>query len=192
MKFNLKYLYLILGLVVVGMIAYFIVAREMDNKNAQKMPDDEIHRNLAQKQAQQMSKEIQAKIDSLKEVVKNNPKDTIALNHLGFFLLQEHKFDEAELYFDKLLKVNPNRVDVLNVIAEMNFNLQKFDKSEDYLKRIIKLEKDNVVAQYNLGVVYLMQGKKADARKAWEELIKKDPDSELAKMAKESLQALQQ
>ncbi len=192
MKFNLKYLYLILGLVVVGMIAYIIVAREMDNKKAQKMPDDEIHRNLGQRQFQQMSKEIQAKIDSLKEVVKNNPNDTIALNHLGFFLLQEHKFDEAELYFEKLLKINPKRIDVLNVVAEMNFNLQKFDKSEDYLKRIIKLEKDNVVAQYNLGVVYLMQGKKADARKAWEELIKKDPNSELAKMAKESLQALQQ
>lgn len=192
MKFNFKYFYLILGLVAVGMIAYFVMSKEVDKSKSQKMPDDEIHRNLNQRQFQQMSKEIQAKIDSLKEVVKNNPKDTIALNHLGFFLLQEHKFDEAEIYFEKLLKINPNRVDVLNVLAEMNFNLQKFDKAEGYLKRVIKLEKDNEVAQYNLGVVYVMQGKKDDARKVWGDLIKKYPDSELARVAKESMQALQQ
>lgn len=192
MKFNFKYFYLILGLVAVGMIAYFVMSKEVDKSKSQKMPDDEIHRNLNQRQFQQMSKEIQAKIDSLKEVVKNNPKDTIALNHLGFFLLQEHKFDEAEIYFENLLKINPNRVDVLNVLAEMNFNLQKFDKAEGYLKRVIKLEKDNEVAQYNLGVVYVMQGKKDDARKVWGDLIKKYPDSELARVAKESMQALQQ
>lgn len=192
MKFNIKYFYLILGLIAVGMIAYFVMSKEVEKSKSQKMPDDEIHRNLNQRQFQQMSKEIQAKIDSLKEVVKKNPNDTIALNHLGFFLMQEHKFDEAEFYFENLLKVNPNRIDILNILAEMNFNLQKFDKAEGYLKKIIKLEKDNEIAQYNLGVVYVMQGKKDDARKVWGELIKKNPDSELARVAKESMQALQQ
>ncbi|MCX8057191.1 MAG: tetratricopeptide repeat protein [Ignavibacteria bacterium] len=191
MKFNIKYLYLILGLIVVGLIGYFVVAREVDKSKTNRMPDDEIHKNLSQKQFQQMSKEIQAKIDSLKEVVKQNPNDTIALNHLGYFLLQEHKFDEAEMYFENLLKINPKRIDVLNVLAEMNFNLQKFDKSENYLKKLISLEKDNEVAQYNLGVVYLMQGKKAEAKKVWNDLVKKNPNSELSKMAKESMQALQ-
>lgn len=191
MKFQIKYLYLFLGLLAVGMIAYFLVAREAEKKNTAQMPDDEIHRGLRDRQSMQMDKELLVKIDSLKQIVNQNPKDTIALNHLGFFLMQAHKFDEAEIYFENLLKINPDRLDVLNVLAEMNFNLQKFEKSENYLKRIIKLEKDNEVAQYNLGVVYVMQGKKDEAKKVWTELVKRNPDSDLGKMAKESLQGLQ-
>jgi cytochrome c-type biogenesis protein CcmH/NrfG len=191
MKFNIKYFYLILGLVVVGMIAYFVVSKEVEKSNKNNMPDDEIHRNLMQQRSQQMDKEILAKIDSLKKIVDQNPKDTIALNHLGFFLLQAHKFDEAEKYFENLLKLSPERVDVMNVLAEMNFNLQKFDKSENYLKKILSLEKNNEVAMYNLGVVYVMQGKKDDARKTWSEIVKRNPDSDLGKMAKESLKGLQ-
>lgn len=190
MKFKIQYLYLVLGLIAVGMIAYFVVAKEVDKSKDKQIPDDEIHRNLMQQKSQQMNKQLLAAIDSLKKVVNENPKDTVALNHLGYFLLESHKFDEAEVYFGNLLKINPDRVDVLNVLAEMNFNLQKFDKSENYLKRILKLEKNNEVAQYNLGVVFVMQGKKDDAKKVWGEIIKKNPDSELAKMAKESIQAL--
>jgi cytochrome c-type biogenesis protein CcmH/NrfG len=173
------------------MIAYFVVSKEVEKSNKNNMPDDEIHRNLMQQRSQQMDKEILAKIDSLKKIVDQNPKDTIALNHLGFFLLQAHKFDEAEKYFENLLKLSPERVDVMNVLAEMNFNLQKFDKSESYLKKILSLEKNNEVAMYNLGVVYVMQGKKDDARKTWSEIVKRNPDSDLGKMAKESLKGLQ-
>ncbi|MEJ5304539.1 MAG: tetratricopeptide repeat protein [Ignavibacteria bacterium] len=191
MKFQIKYLYLILGLVVVGMIAYFVVSKEAEKSNQAQIPDDEIHRGLRNKQSMQMDKELLSKIDSLKQIVNNNPKDTIALNHLGFFLLQAHKFDEAETYFENLLKINPDRLDVLNVLAEVNFNLQKFDKSENYLKKIIRLEKNNEVAKYNLGVVYVMQGKKDEARKVWTELVKSNPNSDLGKMAKESLEGLQ-
>lgn len=191
MKFKIQYLYLILGLVVVGMIAYFVVAKEVDKSNTKQMPNDEIHKNLMQQKSQQMDKELLAKVDSLKKVVSENPKDTVALNHLGYFLLQVHKFDEAEMYFENLLKLSPKRVDVLNVLAEMNFNLQRFDKSESYLKKIISLEKDNEIAQYNLGVVYVMQGKKDDAKKVWGAIVQKNPNSDLGKMAKESIQALQ-
>ncbi len=191
MKFNIKYFYMVLGLVVVGMIAYFVVAKEVDKSKENKMPDDEVHRNLMQQKSPQMDKELLSKIDSLKKVVDENPTDSIALNHLGFFLMQAHKFEEAENYFSNLLKLNPDRADILNVLAEMNFNLQKFDKSENYLKKLINIEKDNEVAQYNLGVVYVMQGKKDEAKKIWNKLIQKNPDSELSKMAKESIQALQ-
>lgn len=190
MKFKIQYLYLFLGLVIIGMIAYFAVGKEVDKSKNMRMPDDEIHKNLMQQNAQKMDQQILAKIDSLKKIVNENPEDTIALNHLGYFLIQAHKFDEAELYFGNLLNLNPNRVDVLNVLAEMNFNLQKFDKSESYLKKIMKLEKNNEIAQYNLGVVYVMQGKKDEAKKVWGDIIKKNPDSELGKMAKESIQAL--
>lgn len=190
MKFQIKYLYYFLGLLAVGTIAYILVSREMDTQNQSRMPDDEIHRNLNNQQMRQIDKEILARIDSLKKVVNDNPKDTIALNHLGFFLLESHKFDEAEFYFDKLIKLRPERIDILNILAEMNFNLQKYDKSENYLKKIIEIDKKNEVAEYNLGVVYLMQGKKDDAKNVWNGLIKKYPDSEIARLAKESLQGL--
>lgn len=190
MKFKIQYLYLVLGLIVVGMIAYFVVAKEVDKSKNKQIPDDEIHRNLMQQKTQQMNKQLLVAIDSLKKIVNENPKDTVALNHLGYFLLEAHKFNEAEVYFGNLLKLNPDRIDVLNVLAELNFNLQKFDKSENYLKRIIKLEKNNEFAKYNLGVVFVMQGKKDDAKKVWGEIIKRNPDSELSKMAKESIQAL--
>ncbi len=190
MKFNIKHFYLVLGLIVVGFISYFVVAKSLEKSQQTEMPNDEIHRGLKQQKSMQMDKEILAKIDSLKNVINSNPKDTIALNHLGFFLLQTHKFDEAETTFENLLKLNPNRIDVLNVLAEMNFNLQKFNKSEEYLKRILKLEEDNDLAQYNLGVVYVMQGKKDEAKEAWNKIVLKNPDSDIGKMAKESLQTL--
>lgn len=192
MKFKFTYIYLVLGLVTVGMIAYFVVAKDIDKTKTTQMPNDEIHRNLDQNpHGMNVDKEILAKIDSLKEVVSKNPKDSTALNHLGYFLLQVHKFDEAENYFEKLLEIKPDRSDVLNVLAEMNFNLQKFEKSESYLKRFLKYEKDNEIAKYNLGVVYIMQGKKDDAKKIWTEIVKKNPNSEIGKMAGESLKGLQ-
>lgn len=191
MKFNIKYFYLILGLLVVGMITYFVVAKEVEKSKQNQMPDDEVHRNLMQQRSTQMDKELLAKIDSLKKIISQNPKDSIALNHLGFFLLQAHKFDEAEKYFEDLLDLNPKRVDVLNVLAELNFNLKKFEKSENYIKKLLLIEKDNEVAQYNLGVVYVMQGRKDEAKKVWNALINKNPDSDMSKMAKESIQALQ-
>lgn len=192
MKFKFTYFYLILGLITVGTIAYFVVAKDIEKSKTNQMPDDEIHRNLKQNpHGMNADKEILAKIDSLKEVVSKNPKDTTALNHLGYFLLQVHKFDEAENYFEKLLEIKQDKPDILNVLAEMNFNLQKYDKSEQYIKRLLKYEKNNEIAKYNLGVIYVMQGKKDDAKKVWTEIVKKNPDSEIGKMAEESLKGLQ-
>lgn len=140
MKFDFKYIYIVLGLFVVGTISYFIVAGTLTKENlTNKIPNNEIHRNLLQSSSVQIDTLLLNTIDSLKSAIDKNPKDIIALHRLGFLLLQAHKFDEAESYFEKMLSTNSENVDVMNVLAEVNFNLQKFPKAESYLNRIVKI-----------------------------------------------------
>lgn len=191
MKFDFKYIYIVLGLFVVGMITYLIVAGTSTKDNlTNQMPDDEIHRNLLQRDSVQMDTLLLNTIDSLKSAIDKNPKDTIALHHLGFLLLQAHKFDEAESYFEKMLSINPENVDIMNVLAEVNFNLQKFPKAESYLNRIVKIQPNNEAARYNLGVVFMMQGKKEEAKKVWTEIVKENPTSEIGRLSQETLESL--
>ena len=79
----------------------------------------------------------------------------------------------------------------MTVLAEVNFYLQKYEKSESYLKKILSIEKENNTARYNLGVLYLVQGKKDLAKKMWAEIVKKDTVSEIGKMAKNSMESIQ-
>lgn len=191
MKFDFKYIYIVLGLFVVGMITYFIVVGTPTKDNlTNQMPDDEIHRNLLQRDSVRMDTLLLNTIDSLKSAIDKNPKDTIALHRLGFLLLQAHKFDEAESYFEKMLSINPENVDIMNVLAEVNFNLQKFPKAESYLNRIVKIQPNNEAARYNLGVVFMMQGKKEEAKKVWTEIVKENPTSEIGRLSQETLESL--
>lgn len=140
MKFDFKYIYIVLGLFVVGTISYFIVAGTLTKENlTNKIPNNEIHRNLLQSSSVQIDTLLLNTIDSLKSAIDKDPKNIFALHRLGFLLLQAHKFDEAESYFEKMLSTNSENVDVMNVLAEVNFNLQKFPKAESYLNRIVKI-----------------------------------------------------
>lgn len=140
MNFDFKYIYIVLGLFVVGTISYFTVAGTLTKENLTiKIPNNEIHRNLLQSSSVQIDTLLLSTIDSLKSAIDKDPKNIFALHRLGFLLLQAHKFDEAESCFEKMLSTNSENVDVMNVLAEVNFNLQKFPKAESYLNRIVKI-----------------------------------------------------
>ncbi len=188
MKFDIKYFYILLGVIVIGMVTFFIVSRDVE-ENKSKIPDDEFHRNL--KMDPHIDESILRKIDSLETVLGKNPRDTITLHALGFIYLQAHKFDKALSTFENLLDLTPYRTDIMTVLAEVNFYIQKYEKSESYLKKILSIEKENNTARYNLGVLYLVQGKKDLAKKMWAEIVKKDTVSEIGKMAKNSMESIQ-
>ncbi len=56
-----------------------------------------------------------------------NPKDNVAINNIGYLLMQEDKLDEAKKYLNEALKINkdyPNTHLALGMIAEKENDLQ--------------------------------------------------------------------
>ncbi len=197
MKFNFKYVYIILAVLVIALLTYVIISRsdspgekEFSESN---MPDDDVHSSMKAPHGMPGKSNVNQTflkiIDSLKVHTEKNPKDTAALAELAELYTEAHNMNESAVYFEKILKIDPKRKDVMFALAELNYRMQDIPKAEKYLNSILKLEPKNELASYNLGIIYVTQGNKNDAKKVWEKLALSN--SEYGKLAKEALKNLQ-
>ncbi|MBM4175528.1 MAG: tetratricopeptide repeat protein [Ignavibacteria bacterium] len=197
MKFNFKYVYIIVAVLVIALLTYIIISRsdtpgekEFSESN---MPEDDIHGNMKAPHGMpgkaNVAQSFLQLIDSLKTYTEKNPKDTAALAELAELYTEAHNMSESAIYFEKILKIDPNRKDVMFALAELNYRMQDIPNSEKYLRSILKLDPKNELASYNLGIIYVTQGNKTDAKKVWEKLALSESD--YGKLAKEALKNLQ-
>ena len=199
-KFTPKLIYPIIAVVLVSILV--IVAIKTNSKPTIKndlgiksevgpngMPKDENHKGIVPGTPSKanVTPEYQKQLNELDETVKKNPNDTLKMREYADFLMQSHKIDDATAYYEKILKKYPKRTDLLFSMAYFNYLSQKFDKVEGYMNRVLAVDPSNLDAKYNLGAVYADMQKLDDARKIWQEIISKYPDSQIAKKAKESL-----
>ncbi len=199
-KFSPKIIYPVVALVLVSIliiVAYntnSIPAADKDarvkSESASKgIPQDESHKGIVPgvPSKANVSPEYQKQLNDLSESVKKNPSDTLKMREYADFLIQSHKIDEAATYYEKILKKYPKRTDLLFSMAYFNYMSRKLDKVEMYMNRVLAIEPNNLDAKYNIGAVYVDMQKPGEAKKIWQEIITKYPNSPLAKKAKESL-----
>ena len=125
--------------------------------------------------------EVASQIQTLKEIVKKDPKNLPAWVELGNLYFDTDQPKEAIEAYRQYLAIKPDNPDVRTDMGIMYRKLGEFDKAIEEFKKAAQSDPKHVNSRYNLGLVLLhdKQDMKA-AIKAWEDYLKVDPNSERA------------
>jgi cytochrome c-type biogenesis protein CcmH/NrfG len=127
------------------------------------------------------SLEVASKIETLKEIVKKDPKNLPAWVELGNLYFDSNQPKEAIEAYSQYLAIKPDNADVRTDMAIMYKNLGDFNRALDEFRKAAQSDPKHVNSRYNIGIVLLHD--KQDIKgaiKAWEEYLKVDPKSERA------------
>jgi len=125
--------------------------------------------------------EVAAKIQTLKEIVKNDPKNLAAWVELGNLYFDSKQPKEAIEAYNKYLAAKPDNADVRTDLGIMYRSLGEFDRALEEFRKAAQSDPKHANSRYNIGIVLLHD--KQDIKgavKAWEEYLKVDPKSERA------------
>ena len=125
--------------------------------------------------------EVASKIETLKEIVKKDPKNLPAWVELGNLYYDANQPKEAIEAYSQYLVMKPDNADVRTDMAIMYKNLGDFNRALDEFRKAAQSDPKHVNSRYNIGIVLLHD--KQDIKgaiKAWEEYLKVDPKSERA------------
>ncbi len=130
--------------------------------------------------------------ETLRGILKKTPGNPIALNNLGYFLLERNeRMTEAVDLIEKALKIDPTNSSYLDSLGWGYYKLGRFSESERYLKEAIRYNSSSPTIYEHLGDLYLKQGKFELAKSSWEKALNLSNDTEglsriKAKMAQNS------
>jgi tetratricopeptide (TPR) repeat protein len=135
--------------------------------------------------------EVASKIETLKEIVKKDPKNLPAWVELGNLYFDSDQPKEAIEAYGKYLVMKPDNADVRTDMAIMYKNLGDFNRALDEFRKAAQSDPKHVNSRYNIGIVLLHD--KQDIKgaiKAWEEYLKVDPKSERAERVRAQMENL--
>lgn len=199
MKIEFKPLYIYTALVLLIAVTFLIVftidSGEKETKTfSENLPDDEIHRGFQSDPhaptQMNVSKEVQQKLDQLKTEYEKNTSDTAKAKEYADYLTAAHKSDDAISIYENILKINPKRNDILFALTFIYYNKIDLDKSSFYNNQILKYDSQNLDALYNSGAILAASGKEKEAKEIWNKIIKDNPLSPAAQMAKSAIQEI--
>lgn len=197
---KIKPLYLYGGILLLAILFLIFFSSNNDSGHTgelstNEMPDDDIHKGLKNPTEgppgkENVSGEVKHQLEMLKKSVDENPNDTLKIREYADLLAAAHHPEEAVIYYYTILNVNPRRTDIISSLAFVYYNQKDYNKAYDLTGKILLYEPNNTEAMYNLGAISATRGNKAEAKKNWEELIKKYPGSKESKLAENSLKKL--
>jgi len=122
--------------------------------------------------AQQMSGDFAGAEATLREILKKTPGNPIALNNLGYFLLEQDKsVNEAFELIKKALEVEPTNPSYLDSLGWTYYKLGNYAEAEKKLLEAARFDSSSSTIQEHIGDVYLKQGKAPQAKTAWEKAL---------------------
>ena len=129
--------------------------------------------------AQQTSGDYLAAENTLRGILKSNPRNPIALNNLGYFLVERNeKLDEALDLIQQAVRIDPTNPSYLDSLGWAYFKLGKFTEAENNLKEAAKYDSSSATIQEHLGDVYQKLNKKDLAKKSWQKALNLTSDAE--------------
>ncbi|MEW6377470.1 MAG: tetratricopeptide repeat protein [Thermodesulfobacteriota bacterium] len=135
--------------------------------------------------------EVALKIETLKDIVKKDPKNLPAWVELGNLYFDRNQPKEAIEAYSQYLAVKPDNPDVRTDMGIMFRALGQFDKAIEEFRKASQSDPKHVNSRYNIGIVLLHD--KQDIKgavKAWEDYLKVDPNSERAKRVKAQIEKM--
>lgn len=138
--------------------------------------------------AQQVSGDFQGAEKTLREILKQSPRNPIALNNLGYFLTERNeKLNEALDLIKQAVEIDPTNSSFLDSLGWAHFRLGNLKDAEKYLKEAAQIDDASSTIQEHLGDVYQKQGKQELAKSAWQKALEITSDSEDAVRLKSKL-----
>jgi tetratricopeptide (TPR) repeat protein len=137
------------------------------------------------------SMEVASQIQTLKEIVKKDPKNLSAWKELGDLYFDSDQPKEAIEAYSRYLAARPDNPDVRTDMGVMYRRIGQFDKALEEFRKAAQSDPKHANSRYNIGIVLLhdkqdMKG----AIKAWEEYLKVDPNSERARRIKAQIEKM--
>jgi len=137
--------------------------------------------------------ELNLKIQSLKDIIKKDPKNLPALVELGNLYFDTGQPKEAIDAYSQYLAVKPDNADVRTDMGIMYRALGDFNRAIEEFKKAAQSDPKHINSRYNIGIVLLHD--KQDVKgaiKAWEDYLKVDPNSERANRLKAQMEKMKQ
>jgi cytochrome c-type biogenesis protein CcmH/NrfG len=136
-------------------------------------------------------REVASKIETLKDIVKKDPKNLPAWVELGNLYFDRNQPKEAIEAYSQYLAVKPDHPDVRTDMGIMLRALGQFDRAIEEFRKASQSDPKHANSRYNIGIVLLHD--KQDIKgavKAWEDYLKVDPNSERAKRVKAQIEKM--
>lgn len=129
--------------------------------------------------AQNLSGDYLKAEQTLRAILKNTPGNPIALNNLGYFLLQRNEnINEAVNLIEKAVKIDPTNSSYLDSLGLGYYKLGKFSEAERAFKEAIRYNSTSSVIYEHLGDLYRKIGKHESANSAWQKALNYSSDAE--------------
>jgi tetratricopeptide (TPR) repeat protein len=96
---------------------------------------------------------------------------------LGVLLAKTNRADKAEKPLQRFAELDPENPEAHFELAKVSFALSKFAEAEAHARNAIKLKEPNSGVYIVLGYALLRQEKAADAKHAFRQYLRLDPDS---------------
>ncbi len=135
--------------------------------------------------------EMNLKVQTLKDIVKKDPKNLPALVELGNLYFDSGQPKEAIEAYSRYLAIKPDNPDLRTDMGIMYRALGDFDRAIEELKKAAQSDPKHINSRYNIGIVLLHD--KNDIKgaiKAWEEYLKVDSKSEKAQRVKAQIERM--
>jgi tetratricopeptide (TPR) repeat protein len=129
--------------------------------------------------ADKLNKVDIAEKDLLK-VIANDNKNYSALNAYAYILLTrfDNRTDEAAIYAKKAFVLKPQNPAIIDTMGWLRFKQKKYKKALKHLQKAHKLLKDPEIIAH-LGETLWQLDRQKEAKKIWQEGLKRFPDDEV-------------
>jgi tetratricopeptide (TPR) repeat protein len=112
---------------------------------------------------------------TLREILKLEPSNKNALNHLGYLLaVQGDRLDEAITLVQRALEQEPNNGAYLDSLGWAYFRRGDLNEAQKYLSAAAEQMPGNAEIQDHLGDLHARRGRLENAIEAWERALKGD------------------
>ena len=117
----------------------------------------------------------------LRQIIRMQPEDARALNHLGYMLAdQTNRFEEALDLIERAVAIAPDDPAIIDSLAWAQYKLGRYEDALVNLRRAFAVFPDHEVASH-LGEVLWKLGERKEATQVWEDALEERPDSQLIK-----------
>ena len=115
----------------------------------------------------------------LQQIIRMQPDDSRALNHLGYMLAdQTNRFEEALKLIEQAIAISPDDPAIIDSLAWAQYKLGHYEDALSNLRRAFAVFPDHEVASH-LGEVLWQMGREEEATQVWEDALEVQPDSDL-------------
>lgn len=165
----------------------FDEALEIYNAELERYPDEQSLRYSRAFLYDRMGR-LDDALDELRQLLRENPEDPIALNALGYTLADRTTdYEEAYRYIAAALERSPDSPAIIDSMGWVQYRLGNLEEAERYLRRAWSLDSDPEIAAH-LGEVLWVMGDREAAEEVWFDALSRNPDSRILQEVIDRLQ----